>query len=60
MRGGMLVLRHQQRLLPPLQRRLMLQRETEQKRKLQQNRMKVGIKANKLQRSMLRETKCFL
>lgn len=61
LRGGTLLLRHQQLLLlPQRQRRLMMQRETEQQQKRQQLRMKVGIKANKLQRAMLRETKCFL
>lgn len=61
MGGGALMLRQQQRLLlSRQQRRLILQRETEQQRKLQQQRMTVGIKANTLQRVILRETKCFL
>lgn len=61
LRGGILLLQDQQRLLlPQRQRRLVMQRETEQQQKLQKQRMKVGVKANKLQRAMLRETKCFL
>ncbi|KAL8425828.1 hypothetical protein Efla_004327 [Eimeria flavescens] len=59
---GMLKWRQQQRrlLLLPQQHRLIRQRQSEQQRKLQSERMKVSIKANKLQRVMLRETKCFL
>ncbi|KAL8433851.1 hypothetical protein ACSSS7_003567 [Eimeria intestinalis] len=59
--GGVLQARERHRmLLPPKERRLLRQCEAEQQRKLQEQRTKVSIKANKLQRAMLRETKCFL
>ncbi|OEH77878.1 hypothetical protein cyc_07633 [Cyclospora cayetanensis] len=61
MAGGELHVRqHQRLLLPPPQRRLAAQRETEQQRKLHHQRMKLGIKANILQKTILRETKYFL
>ncbi|KAL8453381.1 hypothetical protein Emed_000880 [Eimeria media] len=59
--GGVLQARERQRLLlPPKERRLLRHYQAEQQRKLQEQRMKVSVKANKLQRAMLRETKCFL
>lgn len=59
--GGELSLQRQQRpLLLPQQRRLMWRREAEHQRKQQNQRMRLGIKANILQRKILRETKFFL
>ncbi|CDI87404.1 hypothetical protein, conserved [Eimeria praecox] len=54
-------LQQQQRLLLPLQqRRLLWRREAEEQRRRQHQRMKLGIKASTLQRTILRETKFFL
>ncbi|KAL8275145.1 hypothetical protein Esti_000895 [Eimeria stiedai] len=59
--GGVLQSRERQRLVLPLkEHRLLRQCEAEQQRELQEQHLKVSIKANKLQRAMLRETKCFL
>ncbi|CDJ35889.1 uncharacterized protein EMH_0040370 [Eimeria mitis] len=59
-RGVVSLQQQQELLLSPQQRRLLWQREAEHQRKWQHWRMKVGIKANILQRTILRETKFFL
>lgn len=59
--GGEFSLQQPKRpLLQPQQRRLAWRREAEQQRKWQHQRMKLGIKANTLQRTILKETKFFL
>lgn len=47
-------------MLAPQQRRLIWKREAEQQRRMQQQRVKLGIMANILNRTILRDTKCFL
>ncbi|CDJ36964.1 hypothetical protein, conserved [Eimeria tenella] len=59
-RGDTHIRQEQRVMLAPQQRRLIWKREAEQQRRMQQQRVKLGIMANILNRTILRDTKCFL